>query len=70
MQLKKGVTKMASEDNFLRLDVSEIEAQKDMELKEQFEKEFFKDLVQKYERNEIYDKRIDDKNSRNNTVSI
>lgn len=49
---------MASEDNFLRLDVSEIEAQKDMELEEQFEKEFFEDLVQKYERKD-YGKRSD-----------
>lgn len=48
--LQKGITNMASEDNFLRLDVSEIEAQKDMELEEQFEKEFFEDLVQKDEK--------------------
>ena len=50
---------MASEDNFLRLDPYNFDTEKD-----------FLEYTQEKERNEIYDKRIDDKNSRNNTVSI
>lgn len=48
--LRKGVDNMALENNFLRLDPYDFEAQRDMELEEQYEKEFFEDLIQKYEK--------------------